>query len=495
MKRWLGLTCGVVLVGIVGCGDDTSATGGSGAGGAGTGAGGPGGGGASATGGGGAATGGAGGAAATGIGAPCAIDADCDGGLCLTEAATGWAGGYCSALCAAGMVACAAGATCTPLGDAEVCLLSCADAGDCGGTSQTCAPVIDADGMDATVCVGGCDADAQCAEACDADLGLCAPAEDCMNGVDDDGDGLHDCAEIDCAADAACTTGVTTACGGAIALADGVAASNDTTGGTDFFAAQCGFPIGLGKERVYSFSAPGAGVLVLDATPASGDLGLYVRTTCADGTTQLACTDSAGAGGAEHLELDVAMGDALTIFADAYDAGTEGPFQIVADFQALVCGDGTLVGAEQCDDANMQSGDGCSATCTMEAATYCASNAVGVLTAITGASGSTASGTKGFAGSCGGVGREKLFRFTPLLSGTATFTLTPTDPDADLLLYARSTCSDDQAAAELGCKDLAGPGSGETLAVPVVGGTPVTVFVDSFSGTSAGSFNLSVAVQ
>ena len=339
-----------------------------------------------------------------------------------------------------------------------------------------------------------CSSDAECADACDDDLGVCAEPEQCLNGIDDDGDGLHDCAELDCAEDPGCGAGIETACGGAVVLADGVPVSGDTTGGTDFFAGDCAGAIGGGEERLYAFTAPADGVLLLEASAESGDLGLYVRGECAAAATQLACADAEIADGArEHLALEVTRGEALSIFVDAHAAGDEGPFELVADFQPLVCGDGAIVGAEQCDDGGTASGDGCGATCAIEPVNHCASNAVGVLTSLSAANGDTSTGTNGFTGSCGGAGREQLFRFTPVLSGNATFTLSTSSADADLVLYARATCA--ESGSELGCRDLAPAGGAETLTLPVVGGTPVVVFVDSLDGWSSGAFSLSVSVQ
>lgn len=37
------------------------------------------------------------------------------------------------------------------------------------------------------------------------------------------------------------------------------------------------------------------------------------------------------------------------------------------------CGDGIIIGAEQCDDNNTADGDGCSSTCTIEPAFFCQS--------------------------------------------------------------------------------------------------------------------------
>ena len=41
------------------------------------------------------------------------------------------------------------------------------------------------------------------------------------------------------------------------------------------------------------------------------------------------------------------------------------------------CGDGLIIGTEQCDDGNAVSGDGCSATCQVEAGFTCTQPALG----------------------------------------------------------------------------------------------------------------------
>ena len=128
--------------------------------------------------------------------AGCTLDADCDDANACTSDA-----------CVAGACASSADPSCTPcVADAD-----CQDDGNpC--TTETCnagacTPVVD------PTCTP-CATDAECddhdpctADACTA--GVCTvtpfdectsnPPEDCTNGVDDDGDGLADCHDTDCA--------------------------------------------------------------------------------------------------------------------------------------------------------------------------------------------------------------------------------------------------------------------------------------------------------
>ena len=72
-------------------------------------------------------------------------------------------------------------------------------------------------------CANACPMDARCtAGACQPD-----PVEICDNGRDDDGDGAIDCADPDCAADAACVVGL---CDGLVSLSDASGAISDGSG-------------------------------------------------------------------------------------------------------------------------------------------------------------------------------------------------------------------------------------------------------------------------
>ncbi len=348
------------------------------------------------------------------------------------------------------------------------------------------------------MCLGGCDEDSQCETACDNDNFVCVgSAEVCNNGDDDDGDGLHDCAEADCATDTTCAAGIADACTAPTVLADGVEVHGTTSDGSDLFAGVCSslfgaFVTGNGHENVYSFTAPQKGVLTITATSVDADVGLYVRTDCADGTSQVDCVDNATEpGGIEATQLSLQSGDALTIFVDAYDSTTEGDYTIVADFEPEVCGDGNIVGAEECDDNNTTPGDGCSATCKVEPAAFCASAAVGTVGLVP-VNDDNSTGTAGFLGTCGGTGTELVYRYTPLLSGTVTITAAAGSPSWDGVLYVRTDCADDSATAQLACADSGFGGDDESVDVPVTGGTPIFIFVDSYVAATAGPFTLTV---
>ncbi|WP_437647188.1 DUF4215 domain-containing protein [Sorangium sp. So ce362] len=424
-------------------------------------------------------------------GEACADNEECLGGLCLTEEFFGWAGGYCSSLCDAELLPCAAGSECLPQGSYSLCLTSCGETADCGRAGQTC---IDVSGDGWQMCVGGCDADTQCEGACDDDFGFCtATGEACDNAEDDDGDGLQDCEERDCSALRACSEGITAACAEATDVSAGGAFTGTTEDGTNVFGAICS---GLGtyaaggglKEKVFQFVAPARGVVQIAArsTAPESEFDWYVRTRCDDAATLLGCLVSF-APDAAPVELLVDTGDTHVIFIEAL-SGADTAYELNVSFVEQVCGDGELVGTEECDDGNAVDDDVCTSACVVNTSFLCA-NAAALTEAET--AGDTSEGTEGFTGSCGGAGKELVVRYTPAASGDVTITATP-EGSTDVVLYARTDCTDRDS--ELACSDdpldAALP---ESITVTATAGEPIDIFIDSYGARSSGPFSLTIA--
>jgi hypothetical protein len=151
--------------------------------------------------------------------------------------------------------------------------------------------------------------------------------EICGDGLDNDLNGLIDCEDPVCASGATCTNAAVCA---AAPLLLGTN-TGTTVGGTDEFAASC---TGEGSpEVVYSFSAPSHGVLSLDLASVN-DLGLYVRSTCNDSTTELACVDNFGFED-DMLTVEVQSGAALSIFVDSSLPLYAGAFTLSSSFIRL----------------------------------------------------------------------------------------------------------------------------------------------------------------
>ena len=389
-------------------------------------------------------------------GHPCTLATDCKatGGdpFCFDEATQGYPKGYCSEYCSLTTNDCtSAGAFCI---DAKLqsgnglCVQGCTTAADCLTPGYACTDV-----AGKKACLPACTLDSQCAKFCNADTGDCAQTdENCTNGMDDDGDGLIDCEDLDCKA--TCTPMITMAC---VASTAAVASNmSDTTTGSDVFGGSC---TGSGAhEKIYSIT-PGVlgdiGTLDLVLSSAK-DQGMYVRSACGDATTELACADLQQGGTDEVLQIEVKGGVPLTLFVDGFQAGEEGLFTLKANYASTP------------------------PLCTAAAA------------AVLGANASTTAGsTTAFKGSCtGAAAEEKLFKFTPATTGMLHLVLSSA---TDQGIYVRSDCN--SIATELGCSDASPGGTDETLDVPVTAGTPLTIFVDGFSPGEAGAFTLTVTVM
>jgi hypothetical protein len=394
---------------------------------------------------------------ATDTGHPCLAATDCKatGGdpFCFDEMSQGFPKGYCSEYCDLAANDCT-----TPKAfcvDAKLssgnglCVLGCTTVADCPTPGYECR---DIGGQKA--CLPACTLNTECtSNICNLDTGNCAQtAENCTNGMDDDGDGFVDCEDLDCKT--TCAPQVTMAClAPTAALASNM---SDTTAGSNLFAGSC---TGSGShEKIYSIT-PGVlgdtGTLSLVLTSAT-DQGVYVRSTCGDGTTELGCADLQSGGNDEHLEVDVKGGVPVTLFVDGFAPGGEGPFTLTTSYTSIP--------------------------------PLCAAAAAGKLGATMG---DTTGGTKVFKASCTGAGaEEKAFKFTPATTGMMHLVL---NSATDQGIYVRSACAD--TATELGCSDASPGGTDETLDVPVTAGTPVTIFVDGFAPGEAGPFTLTVTVM
>lgn len=426
------------------------------------------------------------------VGEPCMQDTDCADGLCFVEDSTGWPKGYCTAACD-GDFDCYGG-TCLVDLQQPFCAFPCGTPDDCR-PGYACETV----GANATsdVCVPGCTDDDQCTspqeciiDEADPNLGLCIEDEQCHDGEDNDLDDAVDCGDTNCLVDAECAADIDAACGDADTL---MASQNgDNTNGTSLFTADCGFLTGMGKEVLYTIETPARGELTVSADPAAGDLGLYIRSSCDDPTTQAICVDSGDPAATEVAKVGAVGGETWTIFVDAYQPASEGAFTLTHTFTPAICGDNIITLPETCDDMNPTAGDGCSDLCEIEFDFYCEAAEVITLGTTTG---TTTTGTSLFtapqdADECvdgaGIGGREKLYLYTPAADGMLTIAVEPTS-DFDTGIYVRTDCADPET--QIGCSDTVFQGvQDESLTVAVTNGVPITIYVDSFQ-TQAGPSN------
>lgn len=417
-------------------------------------------------------------------GAPCSVSSECKatGGdpLCMSEEIFGWPAGSCSEFCVIGEVGgCSGDAVCVdmdlPSGHGA-CFDACATDADCATPGYAC----EEESGGVKVCKAHCTVDAQCSAYCNMDTNLCSRAtEDCANGLDDDDDEQPDCQDLDCAG--TCGALLESACG---AAAPAQATNHgDTASGTSLFGGSCTGDDG--KEQIFTVTPGNAGETGTLSIKLRGaaDLGVYVRSVCLDEEEELGCKEEAPGGGEESLEVAVQGGQTYAIFVDGFGANEEGAFDLDVSFTSATCGDGVVVAPEECDDGNAASGDGCDATCKIEAGSVCASATPIQATNA----GNTEGGSNAFEGSCTGTDAfERIYTMTPPADGTLSLRL---ESESDQGIYVRTACGD--ATSEVDCADFNEGGVDETLSIPVTGGVPLYIFVDGYdTPVEAGPFEL-----
>lgn len=226
-----------------------------------------------------------------------------------------------------------------------------------------------------------------------------------------------------------------------------------------------------GPDAFFKVTAPAAGVLRAKATSSAFDVILGLRQpACATATAPAACSNDGPKGVDESVTTTVAAGDVLylvvdtpllsvtgcekdpyspTFAADCAKLEERGRFTLDVTVSPSGCGDGFFVPtpAEECDDGNAVSGDGCSVTCKLEAKAG-ADTCPGTPLALTGAGTaprkgtitmSTATLSANYVGACGGSSKDGVVRVTAPIDGTLTAKIRNM---LGATVYARAVCID-----------------------------------------------------
>ncbi len=180
----------------------------------------------------------------------------------------------------------------------------------------------------------------------------------CADDLDDDADGVADCADADCAADAAC---LPSACPDEV-LVPGAPATGDTTGGHRASSApsQCGLT--TAGDRSFAFTAPTSGSWVFTAEGTAYDVILRLLDGC--GGAELRCSTDDGFG-PPVIEYALSAGDTVVLELDGIQ---EGPYQLLAleRLPTELCGnslDDDLDGAADCADPDCSAEPACVEDC------------------------------------------------------------------------------------------------------------------------------------
>lgn len=196
--------------------------------------------------------------------------------------------------------------------------------------------------------------DLSCNLDCTWNTDACSGTESCVDGRDNDGDGLVDCQDVeDCAA--ACSD----ACLAPASIAENSSVGGSTLGHASVLAASCGDLSPSGSEVVYRVDVSEESKLDVTLS-ADAPLSVSVRTNCAEDASELSC------GVATRLTLDALEGETYFVVVDGLTAGDGGDYVLTVETRQEACGDAIRDVSEQCDDGNISDGDGCDPDCFVE---------------------------------------------------------------------------------------------------------------------------------
>src|SRR2546426_377824 len=253
-----------------------------------------------------------------------------------------------------------------------------------------------------------------------------------------------------------------------------------TTSGTSVLAGSCGSSA-TAPEQVFQWTPTVSGTATVQTCGAGTtfDTVLYLRSgACASGPevaggcTDDACTNATGLYRASRLTPTVTAGQTYYIVVDGY-GGAQGTFSLTVTPPAPTTTTTTLPG-----------GGGCSSPMVIPASGGTFSGAT--------------SGTSALVGSCGssGTSPERVYQWTPAVSGTATIQTCGAGTTFDTVLYMRSGACASGPEVAGGCTDDActnatGLYRASRLTPSVTAGQTYFIVVDG-DGGAQGTFSLTV---
>ena len=188
--------------------------------------------------------------------------------------------------------------------------------------------------------------------------------EDCINGQDDDGDGLADCADPECGSSPYCSG--PTACEQPAALSCGQTLNGSTQGASQRFVTYpCIADREMGPEQAFQLSIPVGTQVQVTLTSTSGqDFDLIVLPALASGCNANSCVaQSAQQGtGAESLTFVTPSGGSYLI-VDSKDAAGTFQLDVHCGADVEVCDNGRdddADGVIDCDDPDCKGDPACS---------------------------------------------------------------------------------------------------------------------------------------
>ncbi len=256
----------------------------------------------------------------------------------------------------------------------------------------------------------------------------------------------------------------------------------DTTGSEDHGKGKAGGACavgGGGPDQIYHVQPTGSGSLQIKVQGLGAmNPTIYLRSTCEDENTQIACGETTGPGGAEKVQRNVLAGHSYYLYVDGA-SGTSGKYAVTLKLTpGPFCGDGKVDTNEACDDMNNVDGDGCSAGCTgvggdPVAGGSCPGQPVHVWP---GKTVSGAGSTTDFGNTFSKTGtsclvsandlnaaQDHVYAVTAHAAGTLRVKLKPTEATFNTMLVARQTCSEPSTQIGGMCANSAAAGGEEVM--------------------------------
>jgi len=264
-----------------------------------------------------------------------------------------------------------------------------------------------------------------------------------------------------------------------------------------------------GYNAIYAITPDVDGSLTAKLVASYDNATLHVRTECDIADTQLDCRE--GTEPLENLTVTVPVKAGLPhyVVVDSSSSTYHGNYALEVTVTPGTCGNKLLDGAEECDDGNAAAGDGCSATCKLEAVSAAADTCPGAPLPLTDKLDGTYTGVvtsstasmladlkpKTAQGGCTTSinAKDAVYTIVSPISGLLEATVSGT---FDSAIYVRTACDADAAAfTDLACAGNADGNGPEKLSVPIVANQPLYVVVDGETAAAAGLFELGVVVR
>lgn len=323
--------------------------------------------------------------------------------------------------------------------------------------------------------------------------GILTAPEQCDDGNTTAGDGC----------DAACNVEPSVCPGGAAprTLASGATLSGDTSGVMSAASGTCGG--GTSGENTFVFTLYEAAdvTVTTDLRGTAYNAAVYVRSTCADRTTELGCASAAPAG--DSLTLSGLAAGTYFAFVDGA-GGASGAYAISLTVTPRIAIGGACdpMGATgTCVDGATCAPDATGTFACRSPASVCADSAVTLTLGAAATGGTTVGAEDLYAPSCSsdGAAPERVFSVVvPAGAHDLVVTATPTNFAADsfdVVLTVETACGD--AGSALGCSDARAADATEEVVVQNAAGTYYVV-ADGYGtarGFTTGEFEVAARLR